>query len=329
MENKFLKTYVYLILIVGLANLIAGTLYRFFPNSILKALMFFVTIPEIPLFVLSIVAIFYVFTKKVDKIHLILPIFYLALYLTLAIVGIIVASKGKDPLDLSDSFNNLLFIITWFFYLSQILFVFYLLKKKKNSFQVKYINKDIKKGSKTLGVVSIVLGGLSFIPLIGLFVGIAAIVTGIIDIKKNKSKLGIIGLVLGIIGILITIGLYGGLFYFGFVKRGGMYDNLRTGMVKSQLPNTINAIESYKVRYGKYPDTIEDLSKIADAFSYTDPLQIVGFENRTTTYYYENKGSYYYLFSKGVDGQPFTKDDVFPEFKESPGNIGYRKPNMS
>src|SRR3989344_2543277 len=211
MENKFLKTYVYLILIVGLANLIAGTLYRFFPNSILKALMFFVTIPEIPLFVLSIVAIFYVFTKKVDKIHLILPIFYL----------------------------------------SQILFVFYLLKKKKNSFQVKYINKDIKKGSKTLGVVSIVLGGLSFIPLIGLFVGIAAIVTGIIDIKKNKSKLGIIGLVLGIIGILITIGLYGGLFYFGFVKRGGMYDNLRTGMVKSQLPNTINAIESYKVRYGK------------------------------------------------------------------------------
>ena len=88
--------------------------------------------------------------------------------------------------------------------------------------------------SKTLGIVSIVLGAVSFIPLIGLVTGIVAIILGIIDIRKNKSKLGIIGLTLGILGILVTIGLYGSLFYFGFIQRGGVYDDLRLQMVSEQ-----------------------------------------------------------------------------------------------
>ena len=181
--------------------------------------------------------------------------------------------------------------------------------------------------SKTLGIVSIVLGAISFIPLFGFFLGIAAIVVGIIDMKKNKSKLGLIGLILGIIGMLVTIGLYGGLFYFGFMQRGGVYDDLRTTMVQeTQLPNTINAIEAYKARFGSYPEKIDDLKKVSnDPLIVVDQLQAANLKTEDNTFYYENKGDYYYLFSKGVDGQPFTEDDVFPVMEDA-GNIGYRKP---
>ena len=53
----------------------------------------------------------------------------------------------------------------------------------------------------TLGIVS------------GFFLGIAAIVLGILGIKKNKSKLGIIGIVLGIVTLILAILSYGGFFY--------------------------------------------------------------------------------------------------------------------
>ena len=49
-------------------------------------------------------------------------------------------------------------------------------------------------------------------------------------------------------------------------------------------------------------------------------------ESEQTYFYYENKRDTYYLFSKGVDGQPFTQDDVFPLDNSTLGNIGYRHP---
>jgi len=187
--------------------------------------------------------------------------------------------------------------------------------------------------SKTLGVISIVLGAISFIPLIGFFAGIIAVILGIIDIKKNKSKLGVIGLILGIVGILITIGIYGSLFYVGFVQKDGVYDDLRSKMVSEQnLPNTINAIEAYKVRFGKYPDTIEDIKKISnDPFVIIDQMQMIkkaleSNRDNDTYFYYQNNGETYYVFSKGVDGQPFTEDDIFPKLTGDLGDVGYRKP---
>jgi hypothetical protein len=189
------------------------------------------------------------------------------------------------------------------------------------------VQKEVKQ-SKTLGIVSIVLGAVSFIPLVGFFTGIVAIILGIIAIKKDKSKLGIIGLVLGIIGILISVGLYGSLFYFGFVQRGGVYDELRTKMVQEQqLPNTLNAIEAYKARFGVYPTNIDDLKRVSnDPWITLDQLQVMNSKQKDKTFYYENKGEKYYLFSRGVDGEPFTPDDVFPLSNATTGNIGYITP---
>jgi len=185
-----------------------------------------------------------------------------------------------------------------------------------------------EKKSSTLGIISIVLGVISFIPLIGFFIGFVAGGLGIVDMKKNKSKLGLIGLILGIVGILITVILYGSLFYFGFVQRGGVYDDLRATMVEeTQLPNTINAIESYKARFGSYPEKIEDLEKVStDPWIAIDQLQAANLKAEDKTFYYETTGDTYYLFSRGPDGVPFTDDDVFPKFTGDIGNIGYTEP---
>ncbi|GEM_PF-6923215 len=80
-----------------------------------------------------------------------------------------------------------------------------------------------KEESNTLGIVSIVFGVLSFIPLIGFLTGIIAIIFGIIAIKKDKSKLGIIGLVLGIVGFLITIAL--AVLFIGFFGIAHTYNS--------------------------------------------------------------------------------------------------------
>lgn len=190
--------------------------------------------------------------------------------------------------------------------------------------------RSVESKPKALGIISIVLGVLSFIPFFGIFIGIVAIIIGIVDIVKNKSKLGIIGLVLGVIGILISIGVYGSLFYFGFFKKGGVYDDLRIEMAKKQLTDTINAIEAYKARFGEYPERIQDLEKISDALVYTDQLQIVNQIRQTgsndTTFFYENKGDFYYLFSRGIDGEAFTNDDIFPLLDGDIGTLGYREP---
>src|SRR3989344_6747086 len=196
-------------------------------------------------------------------------------------------------------------------------------------------NMSKKQSSKTLGIVSIVLGAISFIPLIGFFIGIFAIIVGIVDIKKNKSKLGLLGLILGILGIFITIGLYGSLFYFGFVQRGGVYDDLRSQMESdNNLPNAVNAIEAYKARFGKYPNTIEDLKQISnDPLIFIDQMQLVKkvsnpneTNNEGLYFYYQNNGETYVVFSKGIDGQPFTEDDIYPKLTGDLGDIGYRKP---
>jgi len=71
-------------------------------------------------------------------------------------------------------------------------------------------------------ITSLVLGIASFIPLVGLLLGLLAIIFGII--AKSKIKKGIYsgkglstsGIILGVLGIIVPFALYGLLFYFGF-----------------------------------------------------------------------------------------------------------------
>jgi len=181
------------------------------------------------------------------------------------------------------------------------------------------------------GIVSIVLGAISFVPVVGFATGIIAIIFGIKYTRKNKSKLGVIGLILGSLGILLSIGIYGSLFYSDFIQRGGKA-GLYSEMVSKQiLPDAAYTIEVYKVRFGKYPDSIKDIEEISIYSMIEDPIQPYNNSYKTDKdkdvyFYYQNNGETYYIFSKGIDGQPFTEDDIYPIFRGDLGNMGYRKP---
>ena len=105
---------------------------------------------------------------------------------------------------------------------------------------------------KPKSVAGWIFGGLSFIPLLGVLFGIIAIIIGLV--KKIKGQV-----FLGIAGILFTIILYGGLFYFGFVAKTGVYADLKVKLV-SQLINTdAGQIVLYKNQHGKLPAKLSDL----------------------------------------------------------------------
>mgnify|MGYP001051324413 CR=1 FL=1 len=115
-------------------------------------------------------------------------------------------------------------------------------------------NQTIKQPKDSAGCLGYVIGGMSFIPLIGVLFGIIAIVWGF---KAKYPKLKYVGSA----GILFTVILYGSLGYFGFVQEDGVYDELRGTMAKSQLTTAVQAIEFYKVQNGNYPESLQVLQE--------------------------------------------------------------------
>lgn len=163
-----------------------------------------------------------------------------------------------------------------------------------------------------LSTFPFVIGGMSFIPLIGILFGLVAIVWGLVTKKAGGKKLALIG----VCGILLTIALYSALFYFGFVQRGGVYDDLRAKLSETTITSLVQSIEFYKTQNGKYPESLEVLQKSLPKNSMVfvfDPTD-VKMGGKPRYYYYQLIDSeHYYLLGVGPDGQPFTADDVLPK----------------
>lgn len=326
METKFLRFYLYSAIIISFINLVITAMYRITPSVAVNVIMGLATFFEVILIIITIIIIFHCFIHKIEKAFSILPVSYIVLYFVFAIYGTIIMFMGHNPLEFSSPPTIIGWILTDIYYILVVGYGIHLLRKKDLWKRIEN-QKKIKKEISTLGIVSIVVGLISFVPLIGFFLGIAAIILGILALTVKKSKLGWIGLILGIMGILITVGLYGGLFYFGYVKEDGIFHEMREEQSRDMLPSTVNAIEGYKARYGSYPSALVNLSQISDnPYMIYDPLQMDIFNPTNMEYYYEKKGDSYYLFSRGADGEPFTEDDIHPEFEDFPGLIGYEKP---
>lgn len=170
---------------------------------------------------------------------------------------------------------------------------------------------------KQLGTFPFVIGGMSFIPLIGVLFGLSAIVWGLTTKKAGGKKLALIGGG----GVVFTIALYSALFYFGFVQRGGVYDDLRTKLSETTITSLVQAIEFYRTQNGKYPESLEVLQKSLPKDSMVfvfDPTDVK--MGRKPRYYYYKliDSEHYYLLGVGADGQPFTSDDVLPQIRFSP-----------
>lgn len=177
------------------------------------------------------------------------------------------------------------------------------------------------RSQEELGSTSYVVGGLSFVPLVGVLFGMTAICWGLLTEKRGGRKL----VMMGIGGIAFTLVTYSALFYFGFVQRGGVYDKLREQLTTTMLTDLVPAIEFYKTQYGHYPESLEALKSALPAASNVmidDPSVSIG--TSTRSFYYELADSaHYYLLAVGADGVPFTKDDVKPSLRAEPrGGVG-------
>jgi hypothetical protein len=174
---------------------------------------------------------------------------------------------------------------------------------------------ETQEEKKPAGCLAYVIGGMSFIPLIGVLFGLVAIIWGF-AIKHTKLK------IVGLCGILFTIILYSALGYFGFVQEGGVYDDLRNQMAKSQLTSAVQAIEFYKVQNGKYPETLEviQVSLPENSLVFLHDVTLVNGEGNLYFYKLIDESSYH-IRAYGRDGIINTADDVLPTPIENVGLV--------
>ena len=178
---------------------------------------------------------------------------------------------------------------------------------------------DPSERKEQVGAFAYVVAGLSFIPLLGVPFGIAAIVWGLATTKRGGKLAALIGAG----GIAFTVLIYGSLFYFGFVHRGGVFDEMRRQMAQQNLNSLVPAIEFHKVGTGAYPRSLEELqgSQPKNSFIFiVDPtdMKMMGAPRH---FFYERAGDdHYYLRAVGADGVPFTADDIVPQV--DPGLAG-------
>lgn len=170
--------------------------------------------------------------------------------------------------------------------------------------------QSIQPIKSSLATASLILGILSFVPGIGLILGIIAIIIGIVSlfrIRKNRlrgKKLAIAGIILGFLGI-ITISLtYGLLMRFLFSPK--TLQEEKSQLSQQILTQNAGALELYKNKYGRYPETLQESTQagfiIFPADHYLKPFH----------YEVSSNGQSYELRSLGPDGIYGTQDDILP-----------------
>lgn len=170
----------------------------------------------------------------------------------------------------------------------------------------KFINSRIPQTSRDKSAVKKLYywGLLGFVPNVGLITGIVLLVKGI---SKYKDRTLII---IGIADILFTI-----IFWSIFIP---IEENSKSGiesrvwLTKNELNTVFKTIEFYKLENGTYPDSLQQIENYKGFVLISDPINRKFFSNNTTNFYYKKINDKYYLFSVGLDGIPFTKDDIYP-----------------
>ena len=166
-----------------------------------------------------------------------------------------------------------------------------------------------------VGLGSYIVAGIGFIPLVGIPFACISIVLGLIKFSVGGKRL----VAMGISGIALSIFLYSNLFYFGFVQRHGMFDDMRVKLSHTVITNLVKDIEYYKVLKEHYPEKLQDLSDSSKFAMYYDPATVRGLVSKELPYFYQltDDKSHYYLLGIGDDQLPFTSDDILPDLSEA------------
>ena len=109
------------------------------------------------------------------------------------------------------------------------------------------------RGTTGISLLGYILGGASFIPLIGVLFGIAAIVVGATSRKKVPA-------ILGACGIVFTLVLYGSLIYFGLYASFGPWAALRRPLAVQILDTTKGKKSSIRPTIPGSPETWKSYS---------------------------------------------------------------------
>lgn len=168
---------------------------------------------------------------------------------------------------------------------------------------------------KRVGPLLYLLAAMGFIPGIGIFFSIAAIIVGI---DRRKAG-GIVLIVLGVLGSALTVGIYGTLFYKAFVERDGFAEQGFKQIAKMHVTDLVSQIEFRKITNGAYPIALEELQQSNKLVQIVDVSSVKFFSSqaaRNFFYQLSEDKAHYYLLGVGEDGVPFTADDIFPDISE-------------
>lgn len=150
---------------------------------------------------------------------------------------------------------------------------------------------------------------LCLFPLYGIIVGVILSCYAIFKFKSLPLFLTILGMTIG------------GWFVFKLdsyylqqdLKYGKDVGNLFALQAADDLDQIAQRCEKYKLKYGNYPDSLQQLKKEYPSLEIMDPL--LGRNSaayKSINFHYEKKGQGYLLFSSGIDGIPNTSDDIYP-----------------
>jgi Type II secretion system (T2SS), protein G len=153
---------------------------------------------------------------------------------------------------------------------------------------------------------------LSICCLIPAFGTILGIVLLFIAVFKFKSKMLFIVVFTATIGGVI-IGYISYVQERNELKYGAFAGAVFSKFVAEDLGRIAKKLEKYKIKYGNYPDSLEQLRKDNRGISFKDPLLTRNSEaHKFLNYYYKKDGDKYLLFSSGIDCIPNTADDIYP-----------------
>jgi hypothetical protein len=97
------------------------------------------------------------------------------------------------------------------------------------------------------------------------------------------------------------------------MRYGKDSDNLNILLAQNDLDEIAKSCESYKLKHGTYPDSLQQLEKENTLLSITDPILDRNPDAHKFIYFYYKKTDQgYILFSSGLDAIPNTRDDIYP-----------------
>ena len=149
-------------------------------------------------------------------------------------------------------------------------------------------------------------GFFGLISLIGAFIGIGLIYLGAIKYRNGKLVL------IGIAAIFPTKLICGPIIIADYSPFG------RSNFILFDIPylnELVVNIEFYKKEHKVYPDILEGLPKEHEFLVINDPVQTFTKNSNENKFFYKKVGTKYLLFAIGLDGTPFTNDDIFPSSK--------------